>query len=214
MGSTERQRPQRPQLGCASMAGLQRSEDRPVLGSGHASGTYDRTKYECSMTYLSLLSDATPLSSAVLAYGGTWAASGSGPRSVTRIECRCIPAATGAGCIITPCAPLCERCSRLRCSPGLPLRPSPRSWRPTSQSCVLSRVPLRVVRFVNESGVIDRAESAAPSRAGPRWNGGSNYVRPATGQRRITARWLATIPQSGGGYHLMAQQQLEAMGRR
>jgi len=31
-------------------------------------------------------------------------------------------------------------------------------------------VPLRVVRLVGESGVIDRATDAAPSRAGPRLN--------------------------------------------
>jgi TolA-binding protein len=36
----------------------------------------------------------------------------------------------------------------------------------------------------------------------------------AAGERGAAARWLAAIPQSGGGYHLMAQQQLEAMGRR
>ena len=49
-------------------------------------------------------------------------------------------------------------------------------------------VPLRALRLIRESGVIGGAEDAAPSRAGPRRNVGSNYVRPATGQRRITAR--------------------------
>ena len=39
-------------------------------------------------------------------------------------------------------------------------------------------------------------------------------VAVAAGERGAAARWLAAIPQSGGGYHLMAQQQLEAMGRR
>ncbi len=51
-----------------------------------------------------------------------------------------------------------------------PLRTSPRSWRPTSRPCAPPRVPLRVVRLVGESGVIDRATDAAPSRAGPRRN--------------------------------------------
>ncbi len=54
-------------------------------------------------------------------------------------------------------------------------------------------VPLRVVRLVHESGVIDRADSAAPGRAWPRRNVGSNYVRPATGQRRITARVMRSF---------------------
>ena len=49
-------------------------------------------------------------------------------------------------------------------------------------------VPLRVVRLVHESHVAGNATDAAPSRAWPRWNVGPNYVRPATGQRRITAR--------------------------
>lgn len=49
-------------------------------------------------------------------------------------------------------------------------------------------VPLRALRLVLESGVIYRADDAAPSRAWPRRNVGSNYVLPATGQRRITAR--------------------------
>ena len=48
-------------------------------------------------------------------------------------------------------------------------------------------VPLRVVRLVHESHVAGNATDAAPSRAWPRWNVGPNYVRPATGQRRITA---------------------------
>ena len=48
-------------------------------------------------------------------------------------------------------------------------------------------VPLRALRLVRESGVDDRADDAASSRAGSRRNVGPNYARPATGQRRITA---------------------------
>lgn len=59
--------------------------------------------------------------------------------------------------------------------------------------CSAPCVPLHVVRLVRESGVIDRADDAAPSRAWPRRNVGSNYVRPATGQRRITARVMRSF---------------------
>ena len=54
----------------------------------------------------------------------TYRSNRSGSRSVTHIEGRCIPATTGAGCIVTPCAALRERCSRLRRSPRLPPRAS------------------------------------------------------------------------------------------
>lgn len=67
----------------------------------------------------------------------------------------------------------CSRQSPMRCSLLLfthlyPLRTSPRSWRATSQSYASSRMPQRILRPVRESGVIDRADSAAPSRAGPK----------------------------------------------
>ena len=48
------------------------------------------------------------------------------------------------------------------------------------------------------SNVVGDAGDAAPSRAGPRLNVGSNYVRPATGQRRITARVMRPFTPSHG----------------
>ena len=53
-------------------------------------------------------------------------------------------------------------------------------------------VPLRALRLVRESGVIDRAEDAAPSRAWPRRNSAATTSRPA-GQRRITARVMRSF---------------------
>ncbi len=85
------------------------------------------------------------------------------------------------------------RCSRPLAAHLYPLRTSPRRWRPTSRPCAPPRVPLRIVRLVRESGVAGDATDAAPSRAGPRRNVGSNYVRPATGQRRITARVMRSF---------------------
>ena len=49
---------------------------------------------------------------------------------------------------------------------------------------------LRVVRLIRESGVIDRAADAAPSRAGPRRNVGSNYTRP---RQRATSHNSARV---------------------
>jgi hypothetical protein len=43
-----------------------------------------------------------------------WVCGGSFHCADTRIECRRILATTGPGCTVPPCAPLRERCSRLR----------------------------------------------------------------------------------------------------
>jgi hypothetical protein len=56
-----------------------------------------------------------------------------------------------------------------------------------TQSCASPRVPQCILCPVHEFGIIDRATGASSSRAGPRRNVGSNYARPATRQRRITA---------------------------
>src|SRR3989337_2778840 len=55
-------------------------------------------------------------------------------------------------------------------------------------------------RFAAMGGIerVGCAFSAAPSRAGPRLNVGSNYVRPATGQRRITAHVMRPFTPSHG----------------
>ena len=52
--------------------------------------------------------------------------------------------------------------------------------------------------FIERGGPCHRRSQAAPSRAGPRLNGGPNYVRPATGQRRITACVMRSFTPSHG----------------
>jgi hypothetical protein len=54
------------------------------------------------------------------------------------------------------------------------------------------------MRLMSASNVMGCATDAAPSRAGPCLNGGSNYVRPATGQRRITARVMRSFTPRHG----------------
>lgn len=49
------------------------------------------------------------------------------------------------------------------------------------------------LRLMDASNVVGDADDAAPSRARPRLNVGPNYVRPATGQRRITARVMRSF---------------------
>ncbi|OQC56500.1 MAG: hypothetical protein BWX54_01400 [Verrucomicrobia bacterium ADurb.Bin018] len=46
---------------------------------------------------------------------------------------------------------------------------------------------------MDSSNVVGSAVDAVPSRAWPRLNVGPNYVRPATGQRRITARVMRSF---------------------
>ena len=56
-------------------------------------------------------------------------------------------------------------------------------------------MPLCALRLVRESGVIDRADDAAPSRAWPRLNAStrSRTRLLSTGQRRITARVMRSF---------------------
>jgi len=82
----------------------------------------------------------------------------SGSRSVPRIEGRCIPATTGAGCPVPPCAPLRERCS-LR-SPVQPPRaskaaPRGRCYAPAACHvlCVRRRAPK--ARYARRSPAAD-----------------------------------------------------------
>ena len=53
--------------------------------------------------------------------------------------------------------------------------------------------PATRLAAMGASNVVGCAGDAAPSRAGPRLNVGPNYVRPATGQRRITARVMRSF---------------------
>jgi len=102
-------------------------------------------------------------------------ATGSGSRSVTRIECRCIPATTGAGCIVTPCAPLRERCSRLRRSPRLtPARLKGRATRPAT-----TRSP-RVTSFAYDGARPKSSLRSKVARRGRRasWKRRRSSARP------------------------------------
>ena len=113
-------------------------------------------------------------------------------RSVTRIECRRILAATGPGCAITPCAALRERCS-LR-SPVQPPRASKAA--PRGQRLRARRVsrPLRTTA---------RAPCARYARRSPAGDGGLCDARPLTAVRpeeedaRAEVQCCALVPTPG-----------------
>ena len=67
------------------------------------------------------------------------------------------------------------------------------------------RAATRFAAYRADDGVGD-ATDAAPSRAGPRLNVGPNYVRPATGQRRITTRVMRPFTPRGRGVHTLPFQ--------